>query len=270
MDFKEDENKSDGNLIICPIVEFLDILNEYRYMFKTNSQDDFLDFLRDNLSDFYLNHLKQCEFYSKSMNFYKNKIVLVEKKDDLKFVELHSALMQTICIHNKWLIDLVKTQPFFVDLTDHDFAQIIFQSQVVAFGFKMTEFRDESESYSVFDQNLHFNKDKMGITYGYDITNVSLRIQYNMNQLKLTPRERGLLLVFILCNCNGELFLNKKILKNFFLSKFFILMPYKENKIENKKLYNKMREAYSSALIKEFISNKRDSEFFQKLNNVSI
>ena len=117
-----------------------------------------------------------------------------------------SLQIKTTYNQNKWLIDLIKSWPYFTDLSDIDLAALIHKSQFIAFAFKISEFKVNGECYSVFEDNIWHSRKVMIKYYGYETTQKSFQIHDKINELRLTEKERALFYPFILTQCDSKLF----------------------------------------------------------------
>ena len=79
---------------------------------RTLISKEYIDFLRDKIQKFYKDHILRCEFYSNSRNKFTNRNSITEQDTKTPLEDIHRNIKQTICTHNKWLIDYVKNMPF--------------------------------------------------------------------------------------------------------------------------------------------------------------
>lgn len=263
----ESENKNEivsNQEIIYKSLDLLDVLKKYRTLHKRPQSREFIDYLRENVYDTYLKHIKNCIVHTNSSNLLNNRNVIIDQENTLTAQSIEKIFIKTIFSHNKWLIDFVKKLPYFVNLSDKDFATIVFQSQIAVLSFKLIEFRVDYNSYVVLEDNFRLSKNVMALICGAETTQVSIKIQTDLNQLNFTDRERALFLIFIMCQCIGTRFLFS------FFCFFYLIFFATESKIENKEYFNILKDCYTSALVREFKKNHRDIHFAQKLNEVTL
>lgn len=162
-----------------------------------------IDKIRDDFYKFYKKHILKCNYFISSSNLLNKRIIIREDQNEHTSEVIKNSFARTFYFQNKWLIDLVKDWPFFSNLSDVDFTALIHKSQFLAFAFKITEFKVGGECYSVFEDNVWHSKKLMIKHFGLQTTERSFQVHNNLNELKLTEKERALFYPFIMSQCNG-------------------------------------------------------------------
>ena len=170
---------------------------------RTLISNEYIDFLRDKIQKFYKDHILRCEFYSNSRNKFTNRNSITEQDTKTTVEDIHRNIKQTICTHNKWLIDYVKNMPFFKSLNDVDFATITYFGQFIVFALKAAQFKSNEKCYSIIANDMWFSRERMNMFLGELSSNMLMSLHQSINKLNLTERETALLYLFILTQCDG-------------------------------------------------------------------
>lgn len=182
------------------------LITQHKLVNNLQFSDSLVDKIRLNYCEFYKQHILNCSLFTNSLNLRNNHIMILNKVEHLNAVNVKPSVIKTITNHNKWMIDLVKTLPFFVYLSDSDFMQVIYKSQILTFAFKIAEFKTDYESYLLYEDNIWYSRKLMLKLLGDQGTSQSFELFKKINAFKMNERERALFYLYILCECDGILF----------------------------------------------------------------
>ena len=67
-----DDNKlvEQEQKIICANINIIEIIDQHKFLFKKSQLKEFIDHLRQNISDLYSSHKSLCDFYKNSISSY--------------------------------------------------------------------------------------------------------------------------------------------------------------------------------------------------------
>lgn len=194
------------NPVIYLSLNINDALNHYRILKNFNYPAAVVDKFCEDFYKFYKKHILTCDYFINSSNLLNKRTIIKDADNDYAPEKIASSFLKTTYNQNKWLIDLIKSWPYFTDLSDIDLAALIHKSQFIAFAFKISEFKVNGECYSVFEDNIWHSRKVMIKYYGYETTQKSFQIHDKINELRLTEKERALFYPFILTQCDSKLF----------------------------------------------------------------
>jgi len=219
--------------------------NNSLIQFNNDLEFDIITQLKDKAYEIYIKNIKSSNILNNAYMKLKNKDYIDENDPNITKELIWQGIGPTFGELSLWLTQYFKELKGFDKLNHQDLINIIGSSFPFLYAIHTSCFFDEknNECSMIISNSIQTTKKRFFQQFSsYDIVDLIFKFHDLFNKLNLTKSEMALFYPFILCGCNPDIINDKE--------KFFRIKYY-----------------YTKCIIYQFHLNKRDSIFYQNLND---